>query len=46
MRADGIVDVRGGRVRLTERGAPLARIVASAFDQYLPRSRARHSVAV
>jgi oxygen-independent coproporphyrinogen-3 oxidase len=46
MQADGLVEVRGGLVRLTARGAPLARVVAAAFDQYLAGSHARHSVAV
>ena len=46
MQAAGIVEVAGSTVRLTRRGAPLARIVASAFDAYLRTSVARHSVAV
>lgn len=46
MRADGLVEIEGGRVRLTERGRPLMRVAATAFDAYIDRSEARHSVAV
>jgi hypothetical protein len=31
---------------MTEYGRPLVRIVASAFDAYLPQTVARHSAAV
>lgn len=44
--ADGLVWHQCGRIALTERGAPLARVVASCFDSYLHHSEARHSVAV
>ena len=43
---DGLVSLAGGCVRMTERGAPLVRVAAAAFDAYLARSAARHSVAV
>jgi oxygen-independent coproporphyrinogen-3 oxidase len=46
MADDGLVDLRGGRVAITDRGRPLARVVAAAFDAWLAESRARHSVAV
>jgi oxygen-independent coproporphyrinogen-3 oxidase len=46
MVADGLVEIDGGQVRVTRRGAPLARVAASAFDAYLGRSEARHSAAV
>jgi oxygen-independent coproporphyrinogen-3 oxidase len=46
MAEDGLVDLRGGRVAITDRGRPLARVVAAAFDAWLAESRARHSVAV
>ncbi len=43
---DGLVEVDGAKLRVTEVGRPLVRIVASAFDVYLARAAARHSVAV
>ena len=46
MQADGLVSVTGGQVAMTERGRPLVRLAAAAFDTYLAQSTARHSVAV
>ena len=46
LRADGMVEVEGGRVRMTPRGRPLVRVAAAAFDARLARSEARHSLAV
>lgn len=46
MIADGLVIVEGSRIEITPRGAPYARIAAAAFDIYLQRGLARHSVAV
>ena len=46
MAADGLVRLSESGVTLTERGAPLARVVASAFDSYLGCRKARHSVAL
>ncbi len=43
---DGLVEVEGDRVRLTERGRPLMRSVAAVFDRHLAASAARHSRAV
>jgi oxygen-independent coproporphyrinogen-3 oxidase len=43
---EGIVLLDGRRITVTEKGRPFVRLVASAFDAYLARSRARHSVAV
>lgn len=43
---DGLVTVEGHRLTITEAGRPLVRIVAAAFDVYLARAAARHSVAV
>lgn len=43
---DGSLQIEGHRIRITEKGRPLARIVASAFDAYLAGSQARHSPAV
>jgi oxygen-independent coproporphyrinogen-3 oxidase len=42
----GIVSIDGGRIAMTEKGRPLVRLVASAFDTYLSAGRARHSPAV
>jgi len=46
MAADGLVAIDGPVVTVTERGAPLLRVVAAAFDAYLRRQTARHTVAV
>jgi oxygen-independent coproporphyrinogen-3 oxidase len=46
MVADGLVEIDGGVVRMTARGAPVIRVAASAFDAYLAQSEARHSAAV
>ncbi len=46
MIADGLVEVKGSRVRLTEAGKPYVRVAAAAFDAYLAQGSARHSVAV
>jgi oxygen-independent coproporphyrinogen-3 oxidase len=44
--ASGIVRREGRVVIMTEMGRPFVRLVAAAFDAYLPKHRARHSVAV
>jgi len=44
--ADGLIRRAGARIDLTPAGRPLSRVVAAVFDAYLPRSEARHSVAV
>ncbi len=43
---DGLIEMRGHEIRVTERGRPLVRVVASVFDRYLKNSTARHSLAV
>ncbi|MGF1463352.1 MAG: oxygen-independent coproporphyrinogen III oxidase [Maricaulaceae bacterium] len=43
---DGLVVIAGHRIHLTPQGEQFARLVASAFDEYLPKAQARHSVAV
>lgn len=43
---DGLVTIDGHRLTVTDLGRPLVRIVAAAFDVYLARAAARHSVAV
>ncbi|MDR3373266.1 MAG: oxygen-independent coproporphyrinogen III oxidase [Ancalomicrobiaceae bacterium] len=44
--ADGLAEVADCRVSVTDAGRPLVRVVAAAFDAYLARPNARHSVAV
>jgi oxygen-independent coproporphyrinogen-3 oxidase len=44
--AQGIVDIAGERVAVTEAGRPFVRLVAAAFDAYLRHGAQRHSVAV
>lgn len=46
MIGDGIVEVEGWRIRLTEVGRPLVRAVCAAFDGYLRQNAQRHSSAV
>ena len=43
---DGLLVIDGHRLRMTEKGRPFVRLVAAAFDAYLPRGQARHSAAV
>jgi oxygen-independent coproporphyrinogen-3 oxidase len=43
---NGSVEIEGKRIRITEKGRPYMRLVASAFDAYLGRAKSRHSVAV
>jgi oxygen-independent coproporphyrinogen III oxidase len=44
--ASGIVARDGRRIVVTEEGRPFVRLVAAAFDAYLPQNNKRHSVAV
>jgi oxygen-independent coproporphyrinogen-3 oxidase len=46
MAEDGLVEIAGFRVTVTERGRPFVRTVAAVFDRYLETGRARHSRAV
>ncbi len=43
---EGFVVIDGRRIRITDKGRPFVRVVAAAFDAYLPDGRTRHSVAV
>jgi oxygen-independent coproporphyrinogen-3 oxidase len=43
---NGSVLIDGHRIRITEKGRPYMRLVASVFDTYLTRAKSRHSVAV
>ena len=42
----GLVELSGRRVAMTQMGRPFVRLAAAAFDAYLDRGAARHSVAV
>jgi oxygen-independent coproporphyrinogen III oxidase len=44
--ASGIVARSGCRIVVTDEGRPFVRLVAAAFDGYLPQNNKRHSVAV
>jgi oxygen-independent coproporphyrinogen-3 oxidase len=43
---EGLVQLAGHTVTVTEAGRPFVRLVAAAFDTYLASGRARHSLAV
>jgi oxygen-independent coproporphyrinogen III oxidase len=43
---NGSVLIEGCCIRITEKGRPFMRLVASVFDTYLTRAKSRHSVAV
>ncbi|MEM7123220.1 MAG: oxygen-independent coproporphyrinogen III oxidase [Pseudomonadota bacterium] len=44
--ADGLVRLNGDTVCITERGRPLVRNIASAFDAHLSQTGARHAQAI
>jgi oxygen-independent coproporphyrinogen-3 oxidase len=44
--AERLVTIEGSHIAVTETGRPLVRLVAAAFDAYLVKGTARHSVAV
>ena len=46
MADDGIVAVNGGKITISPEWRSAARVVCAAFDQYLPRQNARHSVSI
>ena len=46
LECDGLITRGGGRISVTEKGAPVVRVVASVFDAYLAANTARHAVAV
>jgi oxygen-independent coproporphyrinogen-3 oxidase len=46
MAADGLVEIAGWRVRITEAGRPFLRSVCAAFDAYLEPAATRHAQAV
>jgi oxygen-independent coproporphyrinogen-3 oxidase len=46
MVTDGLVEIDGWRVRVTEAGRPFLRTVCAAFDPYLEATATRHAQAV
>ncbi|MEZ5788335.1 MAG: coproporphyrinogen III oxidase, partial [Xanthobacteraceae bacterium] len=42
----GLIEIEGRRITVTAEGRPFVRLVAAAFDAYLPQNRSRHSIAV
>jgi oxygen-independent coproporphyrinogen III oxidase len=46
LEAEGLVQIDGKHITVTEQGRPFVRLAAAAFDAYFPKARARHSVAV
>ena len=46
MAGDGLVEIDGATIRVTEQGRPLVRSVCAVFDTYLQSGRGRHSAAV
>ena len=46
MEQDGIVEVHGSRISVTDRGRPFLRAVGAVFDRYLQDGVGRHSRAV
>jgi oxygen-independent coproporphyrinogen-3 oxidase len=46
LESEGLVRREAQRIVVTETGRPFVRLIAAAFDAYLPKARARHSVAV
>jgi oxygen-independent coproporphyrinogen III oxidase len=43
---EGLLELDGARVTVTENGRPYVRIAAAAFDAYLAAGQQRHSIAV
>lgn len=46
LQADGLITRRGARITVTQKGAPVVRVVAAVFDAYFVAATARHAVAV
>ena len=46
MVGDGLLQIDGSLIRVTEEGRPFVRLACAAFDRYLNSSMARHSSAV
>ena len=46
MAADGLVEIDGSQIAITERGRPFMRVACAAFDRYLQAQSGRYSRAV
>ena len=46
MAADGLVQIQGTGIQVTEMGRPFVRLIAAAFDAYLRQGGQRHSRAI
>lgn len=46
LKTEGVLEIAGRRVAMTEKGRPFVRLAAAAFDAYFKRGQARHSAAV
>jgi len=46
MASDGLVELSGRTLRVSEAGRPLVRNIAAAFDAYLEHGKARHSSGI
>lgn len=46
MQRDGLIELDGTRLRITDVGRPYLRTVCAAFDAYLRQGTAQHSIAV
>ena len=42
----GLIEIEGRHIAVTEAGRPFVRLAAAAFDTYLSKGKARHSMAV
>jgi oxygen-independent coproporphyrinogen-3 oxidase len=42
----GLIEIEGRHIAVTEAGRPFVRLAAAAFDTYLAKGKARHSMAV
>lgn len=43
---EGMIELAGGLFQVTQKGRPFVRSIAAAFDAYLARGNARHSLSV
>jgi len=46
LQEDGLIEINGGRIKLSPDRRAFVRLVAAALDAYLPSGDARHSAAV
>ncbi|KAA5602918.1 oxygen-independent coproporphyrinogen III oxidase [Blastochloris sulfoviridis] len=44
--SQGLIEIAGRQIAITEAGRPFVRLAAAAFDTYLAKGKARHSLAV